>query len=117
MNRGPFVYEKSFWDTKFSVYEISTYIFVEWPPKEKSIIYIFAMPDIDQLIQPTVVRIRYIRNCVINMELDSALITKAVDAIIRHTNKISAVKSKNSLFEDFPKPIIVQVIHDTPCSC
>ncbi|CAM9233859.1 unnamed protein product, partial [Ectocarpus fasciculatus] len=43
------------------------------------------------------------------MDIDKALLTRAVEAIIRYEKKKSSTKNANALFEDFDKPILLSV--------
>lgn len=48
------------------------------------------------------------------MEIDKALLARAVEAIVRHENKKSASKNTNALFEDYPKPILLSIQLTSP---
>ena len=47
---------------------------------------------------------------IVVMRLDTQLVRRAVDAIIRYENKKNSQGNKNTLFDDHHKSILVQVL-------
>ena len=50
------------------------------------------------------------------MELDSALLTRASEALLRHEHKKAATRNDNALIEDYTKPILLQLQLTSPIS-